>query len=342
MASEEDNGMDRNDSNEMEMSYGDMGMETEMAYAVEMEEPSDSLYKEVSPMDGDIAPAHRNDGDIVALNQVSYMDVYDGDIDSGLHVTGNGRHRDITWSNVCYAVGEKDILNSCWGQVPHGNVCAILGPSGAGKSSLLNVLAGRVTSNHTYHISGTVKISGEPIVPSEFRKNIAYVMQDDALMATATPREALLFSASMRLPQSDSMEKLILLTDKLLADLGLTECADVIIGNALIKGISGGQRKRTSVGVEVITDPLLLFLDEPTSGLDSHTASNLVILLKKIAMKDCVVLCTIHQPSSEVFSLFDSCIVMRQGEQTCIVLEYSTAHLYIQYVRLRHTLYALP
>ncbi len=92
-------------------------------------------------------------------------------------------------------------------------------------------------------------------MPTKYRKNIAYVMQDDALMATATPREALMFSANMRLPPDTPKEKLTALVDKLLVDLGIDVCADVIIGGALIKGISGGQRKRTSVGVEVITDP---------------------------------------------------------------------------------------
>ena len=92
-------------------------------------------------------------------------------------------------------------------------------------------------------------------MPTKYRKNIAYVMQDDALMATATPREALMFSANMRLPPDTPKDKLTALVDKLLVDLGIDVCADVIIGGALIKGISGGQRKRTSVGVEVITDP---------------------------------------------------------------------------------------
>jgi len=226
--------------------------------------------------------------------------------------------KDISWSGVNYAVGDKEILKSCWGEVPAGKVCAILGPSGAGKSSLLNVLAGRLSSGAQYsgaqyHVSGAVYVSGELIVPTEYRKNIAYVMQDDALMATATPREALLFSASMRLPQDMPQGEVVALTEKLLGDLGLNECADVLIGNTLIKGISGGQRKRTSVAVEVITEPSLLFLDEPTSGLDSHTASSLVVLLKDIAQRGSTVLCTIHQPSSKVFALFHHCIVMREG-----------------------------
>lgn len=138
-------------------------------------------------------------------------------------------------------------------------------------------------------------------------------MQDDALMPTATPREAFEFSASLRLPATTSKETIKKLVDQTIIDLGLESCADVMIGGALIKGISGGQRKRTSVGVEIITNPSLLFLDEPTSGLDSFSASNCVQLLKTIAQKNAAVLCTIHQPSSEVFFLFDLCIFMKDG-----------------------------
>ncbi|RYH29730.1 ATP-binding cassette domain-containing protein [archaeon] len=100
-----------------------------------------------------------------------------------------------------------------------------------------------------------VTVGGKEIDPVAFRRNIAYVMQDDALMATATPREALRFSASLRLPATTSAAEIDELVEKVLVDLGLTDCADVLIGGAMIKGISGGQRKRTSVGVEIITDP---------------------------------------------------------------------------------------
>ena len=98
----------------------------------------------------------------------------------------------------------------------------------------------------------------------------------------------------------------------MLEDLNLTACADVSIGGELIKGISGGQRKRTSIGVEMITSPSLLFLDEPTSGLDSDAALSCVKLLCSVATdKGATVLCTIHQPSSEVFELFDSLILLK-------------------------------
>ena len=221
---------------------------------------------------------------------------------------------DIQWSSLNFKAKKTNILTDCWGKVSSGEVCAIMGPSGAGKSSLLNVLAGRSSPGAGITIEGKVTVGGKIINPVAFRKNIAYVMQDDALLATATPREALTFSANMRLPNGTSREAIDALVTKTLDELGLTVCADVMIGGALIKGISGGQRKRTSVGVELITNPTLLFLDEPTSGLDSYSAFTLVTLLKKVAKTESTtILCTIHQPSSEVFFLFDVVIFMKAG-----------------------------
>ena len=115
-----------------------------------------------------------------------------------------------------------------------------------------------------------VKIGSRKINPVQYRKHIAYVMQDDALMATATPREALMFSATMRLPSTNTASDMTAMVDKLLADLGLNECADVIIGGPLIKGISGGQRKRTSVGVELIADPAVSKLGLSCRCLCTH------------------------------------------------------------------------
>lgn len=153
------------------------------------------------------------------------------------------------------------ILLVLYTQVKAGQVCAILGPSGAGKSSLLNVLAGRSAPAPGVKINGNVVVGGKTINPVTFRKNIAYVMQDDALLATQTPRDALMFSAALRLPSTTTKEDLHSRVEFLLNELGLDSCADVMIGNALIKGISGGQRKRVSIGIEVITNPALLFLD---------------------------------------------------------------------------------
>lgn len=230
------------------------------------------------------------------------------------HLSEHVQKPDIAWVNLNFRAKDKVILSDCWGKVNAGQVCAVMGPSGSGKSSLLNVLAGRSAPAPGIFIEGRITVGGKLINPVSFRKNIAYVMQDDAMTPTATPREALLFSASMRLPASYSNSKIRTLVEQLLEELGIAGCADVMIGGAMIKGISGGQRKRTSVGVELVTDPSLLFLDEPTSGLDSYSAFQLVSLLKKVARRDCTVLCTIHQPSSEVFFLFDSVIFMKDGK----------------------------
>lgn len=175
------------------------------------------------------------------------------------------------------------------------------------------MLAGRSASRGNIEIEADVTVGGAKVDPVAFRKNIAYVMQDDSLLPTATPREALLFSAALRSPSNATTEELHTLVNQVLSALGLEDCADTLIGGDMIKGISGGQRKRTSVGVEIITNPSLLFLDEPTSGLDSYTAYNLIKLLRKIAQGNCAVLCTIHQPSSEVFHLFDRVIFMKHG-----------------------------
>jgi ABC-type multidrug transport system ATPase subunit len=94
----------------------------------------------------------------------------------------------------------------------------------------------------------------------------AYVAQDDTLHVSSTPREAILFSAKLRLPKATTTQELTSMTNTMLSELGLSECADTIVGGALLKGISGGERKRTSVAVELVTKPTLVFLDEPTSG----------------------------------------------------------------------------
>lgn len=96
--------------------------------------------------------------------------------------------------------------------------------------------------------------------------------------------------------------------------LHLSDCADSVIGSELVKGVSGGERKRCSVGMELVTDPPLLFLDEPTTGLDTFTALSLVTTLKNLARKGRTVVCTMHQPSSEIFHLFDDLVILGKGE----------------------------
>lgn len=134
-----------------------------------------------------------------------------------------------------------------------------MGSSGAGKSSLLNILAGRICKSSD--VSGDVLVGGTPMLPFQRRRNIAYVMQDDYLLSTTTPREAIRFSALLRLSHDKPYAAIEQLVDTTISDLGLKECENCLVGGQMIKGISGGQRKRVSIGIEVVTDPLLLLLD---------------------------------------------------------------------------------
>jgi ABC-type multidrug transport system ATPase subunit len=190
-----------------------------------------------------------------------------------------------------------------------------MGPSGAGKTSLLNILAGRATTGGRIKITSDVRLNNFTVDPKNIavRKLIAFVAQDDSLQVTSTPREAIMFSAKLRLPRSTTDSQLEKLTNRMIEELGLTTCCDTIVGGELIKGISGGERKRTSVGVELVTKPALVFLDEPTSGLDSYSAVQLCQVLKKVANAGSSVLFTIHQPSSEIFNSFDRLILMNKG-----------------------------
>jgi ABC-type multidrug transport system ATPase subunit len=228
--------------------------------------------------------------------------------------------RTLTWNSLSFAAkkGNKEpkiILDGISGEVTPGQVCCILGPSGAGKSSLLNVLCGRIAQGGNHEISGTISVNGSAVNPSSlsFKQSVAYVMQEDATWPTLTCREALRVAATLRLPASVSESTKDNLVNTIIKELGLTECADVLCGGPLVKGLSGGEKKRVCIGLELISNPTLIFLDEPTSGLDSYSAKNCVELLRKISRAGSSVLCTIHQPSSEVFQLFDRCILMKSG-----------------------------
>lgn len=188
----------------------------------------------------------------------------------------------------------------------------ILGPSGSGKTTLLNFLSGRLVSDNL-QVSGRLSVNGLEIDSVDvIGDKVAYVMQDDILFPTFTPREAFMFSANLRLKGLTRQEK----TDKVeqvIEELGLGKCADTWIGGEFIKGVSGGERKRTSIGVELITNPSVIFLDEPTTGLDSETALNCISVLKHMAKEGRTIISTIHQPSSQIYSTFDELLLLVEG-----------------------------
>jgi len=241
--------------------------------------------------------------------------------------------KSLTWSNINMTVAgkkgseDKLILKDVWGEAPKREITAIMGPSGSGKTSLLNILAGRLQTKGALTIKSDIRMDNDMVDPTsiKIRKKIAFVAQDDSLCITSTPRECIKFSAKLRLPRGTSEEQLDALTVRMLSELGLMNCADTFVGGALLKGISGGERKRTSVGVELVVRPSLVFLDEPTSGLDSYSAEQVVKLLKKVAKAGTGVLFTIHQPSSLIFSTFDHLILLNSGQ---IMYQGSTEGVY--------------
>jgi len=229
----------------------------------------------------------------------------------------NEEQRSMEWSRLSFTIGQHKILSNISGMIEPGRLTGVFGPSGSGKTTLLNILAGRQnTKAANMTLTGEITTAGSHVDPVSFRGNIAYVMQDDALLPFETPRECFRFSASMRLAQSISAVEREAFVQQLLSTLSLERCASTIVGSELVKGLSGGERKRTSVGIELITNPKMLFLDEPLSGLDSYAAYTLVVALKELAQANVPVLCTVHQPSSEIFAMFDDVIMLHAGEIT--------------------------
>ena len=153
-----------------------------------------------------------------------------------------------------------------------------MGSSGAGKTSLLNIISDRIASTRTNKISGKITINDQvPLNSQTFGLVASYVMQDDVLFYNFTPREALKFAARLKLPiSSEEQDQRV---EELLHELGLISASDTLIGNARFKSLSGGEKKRTAIGVELISDPSMILLDEPTSGLDSFKALSIVKLL---------------------------------------------------------------
>ncbi|KAG6400623.1 hypothetical protein SASPL_137464 [Salvia splendens] len=205
----------------------------------------------------------------------------------------------------------RRLINALTGYALPGRIMAVMGPSASGKSTFLDALAGRLSGNVV--MSGNVLLNGK-IKKSLHYGNVAYVTQEDVLMGTLTVKESIAYSASLRLPSSLTKQEMADIVQNTIAEMGLGDCADHLVGNWHLRGISGGEKKRLSIALEIITQPRLLFLDEPTTGLDSASAFFVVQALRSIAHRGRTIITSIHQPSSEVFSLFDDLLMLSSGE----------------------------
>ncbi|XP_031965969.1 broad substrate specificity ATP-binding cassette transporter ABCG2 isoform X1 [Corvus moneduloides] len=240
----------------------------------------------------------------------------------------------LTFHNICYRVktktgflcfrktADKEVLRDVNGIMKPG-LNAILGPTGSGKSSLLDILAARKDPNG---LSGDILINGAP-QPANFKCTSGYVVQDDVVMGTLTVRENLKFSAALRLPKSVKEQEKDERVNQIIKELGLSKVADSKVGTQFSRGVSGGERKRTNIGMELITDPAILFLDEPTTGLDASTANAVLLLLKRMSKQGKTIIFSIHQPRYSIFRLFDNLTLLAAGR----VLYHGPAQHAIQY-----------
>ncbi|CAO2166938.1 unnamed protein product [Urochloa humidicola] len=204
----------------------------------------------------------------------------------------------------------RALLDGISGEARDGEILAVMGASGSGKSTLIDALADRISRGA---LKGGVTLNGEPLTGHILKSISAYVMQDDLLFPMLTVAETLSFAAEFRLPRALSAAKKRARVQALIDQLGLRAAANTIIGDEGHRGVSGGERRRVSIGTDIIHDPILLFLDEPTSGLDSTSAFMVVKVLRRIAESGSIVITSIHQPSQRILGLLDRLILLSGG-----------------------------
>uniref|UniRef100_A0A2P2KCR1 ATP-binding cassette transporter n=1 Tax=Rhizophora mucronata TaxID=61149 RepID=A0A2P2KCR1_RHIMU len=221
----------------------------------------------------------------------------------------------LTWKDLTVMVtlghGESQkVLDGLTGYAEPGTLTALMGPSGSGKSTLLDALSSRLAANA--FLSGSILLNGRKAKLSF--GTAAYVTQDDNLIGTLTVRETISYSARLRLPNKMPWSEKNALVESTIIEMGLQDCADTVIGNWHLRGISGGEKRRVSIALEILMRPRLLFLDEPTSGLDSASAFFVTQTLRGLSRDGRTVIASIHQPSSEVFELFDILYLLSGGK----------------------------
>ena len=205
------------------------------------------------------------------------------------------------------------MLKGVTGRCASGRVTAIMGPSGAGKTTMLNVLSGRASYGVT---TGVVAINGVPESVKGFGPFVGFVPQEDTMHTNLTVGENVEFYGALRLPRHYTAWDVRKVVERTLEVLGLEHIEGSVIGDAEKRGISGGQRKRVNVAMEIVSDPSLLFLDEPTSGLDSTTSFELVQSLRVLSGRKVNVVVVLHQPSFFIFRMFHDVLLLCRGGRT--------------------------
>lgn len=204
----------------------------------------------------------------------------------------------------------KTILNDFSFSIYPGEIVALMGPSGAGKTALLECLTG-----HHSPTKGKIYLNGRSLHQhwDEFRHLMGYVPQEDVMHRDITVYEALYYAAKMRLPRDLPEEKIVETVERVLTRMGMAHIRDSIIGDERVRGISGGQRKRVNIALELLTEPKIIFLDEPTSGLDATSTLEILQILRSLANSGTTIILTIHQPRVEAYRLIDNVILLVTG-----------------------------
>ncbi|KAF4352942.1 hypothetical protein G4B88_029110 [Cannabis sativa] len=207
----------------------------------------------------------------------------------------------------------KHLMRCVTGKISPGRVSAVMGPSGAGKTTFLSALAGKVTG---CTMSGMILINGKVESIHSYKRIIGFVPQDDIVHGNLTVEENLWFSARCRLSADLPKPEKVLVVERVIECLGLQAVRDSLVGTVEKRGISGGQRKRVNVGLEMVMEPSLLILDEPTSGLDSSSSNLLLKALRREALEGVNICMVVHQPSYTLFRMFDDLILLAKGGLT--------------------------
>uniref|UniRef100_A0A0D9WUF8 ABC transporter domain-containing protein n=2 Tax=Leersia perrieri TaxID=77586 RepID=A0A0D9WUF8_9ORYZ len=208
---------------------------------------------------------------------------------------------------------KKKLLKSVTGKLMPGRVAAVMGPSGAGKTTFLSAIAGKATGCET---TGMILINGKMEPIRAYKKIIGFVPQDDIVHGNLTVQENLWFNARCRLSADMSKADKVLVVERVIEALGLQAVRDSLVGTVEQRGISGGQRKRVNVGLEMVMEPSVLILDEPTSGLDSASSLLLLRALRREALEGVNISMVVHQPSYTLYKMFDDLILLAKGGMT--------------------------
>eukprot|EP00929_Paragymnodinium_shiwhaense_P018647 TRINITY_DN12970_c0_g2_i1.p1 TRINITY_DN12970_c0_g2~~TRINITY_DN12970_c0_g2_i1.p1 ORF type:complete len:840 (-),score=176.78 TRINITY_DN12970_c0_g2_i1:460-2895(-) len=213
--------------------------------------------------------------------------------------------------------GGPVLLKGVTGDFQAGRLCAIMGPSGAGKTTFMNTLCGKATYGK---MGGSVLINGKQADVKNIKSVVGFVPQDDIVHANLTVREQIYFSARLRNRARISLQRVRLITDDVINVMQIDHIQNSIVGGTETnRGISGGQRKRVNIGLELAAQPSLLFLDEPTSGLDSTSSLSVALSLKKMGQLGMTSIMVIHQPRYSLFTLFDDVLLLGKGGQTVYI-----------------------